>query len=154
MRKPMIVLSFLLLSCAAGQVFTELSSYRAPLAGRYTLLFYSGVYEAQYGAVVIMCPERGAYRFKPYYPAYGWQRVSGVPGVVAMGEAGRMLGVSDVRRLRVQAVMHEGEAIGYQASPPTEPPGYNISSYYEISYFLRGDTVRIQVLPSPFYHGY
>ncbi|MDA8172282.1 MAG: hypothetical protein M0Z48_10720 [Nitrospiraceae bacterium] len=154
MRKVLAASALLLVfACASGQVFTKLSSYDAPLPGRCTLLFYSGVYQARYGALVIMFPEKSAYSFLPYYPSYGWKTVPGVPGGSAMKEAGDMLGVKDIRRLRVQAIMHGGKAIGYQASPPTEPPD-NSSYYFEISYFLRGNTVRVQVLPFPFYHGY
>lgn len=148
---------FLLLfsSCVPGQIFTKYSSYDAPLSGPYTFLIYTGVYEAQVGSVIIMYPQRGAYRFQPYPPAYGWNIIRDVPGDKAMSEAGRTLGVRDIRTLRVQAIMHGGRALGYQVSPPTQPPGYDISSYYEISYFLTKEkAVSIQILPTPVYHGY
>ncbi len=101
-----------------------------------------------------MFPEEGPYRFINYYPPYGWKQAAGVPGLSAMRVAADMLGVEDMRRLRVQAVMHEGRAIGYQVSPPRQPPSFNTAPYFDISYFLRDGTVRIQVVPSPFYHGY
>lgn len=156
------IFCILLFSCAQGQVFTKLSSYDAPLSGPYTLLLYSGVYEAQPGSFVILYPQQGGYRFQPYLKAYGqygqaygWTTVRDVPGDRAMSEAGRMLAVKDIRTLRVQAVVHKGEILGYQVSPPTAPPGYDVSSYYEISYFLTKDkAINVQVLPSPTYHGY
>ncbi|MDA8089394.1 MAG: hypothetical protein M0Z61_04125 [Nitrospiraceae bacterium] len=126
-----------------------------PLTDQYTLLVYSGVYEAQPGSFIVMYPGQGAYKFRPYLPVYGWKVVKDVPGDKAMSVAGRILGVKDIRTLRVQAVMNKGEEIGYQVSPPTKPPGYNIAKYYEISYFLTKEkAVNIQVLPSPTYHGY
>ncbi len=150
------LLALLLSSCVKGQLFTSYSTYEAPLSGPYTFLLYTGVYEAQTGKVIIMYPERGAYTFRPYVPArYGWQTIEGVPGDAAMSEAGRILRVKDIRTLRVQAIMHEGNPVGYQVSPPTKPPGYDISSYYEISYFLtKGKVVDVQILPSPTYRGY
>ncbi len=150
------LLLLLFSSCVKGQLFTSYSSYEAPLSGPCTFLLYTGVYEAQTGTVIIMYPEREGYTFRPYLPAhYGWQIIKGVPGKRAMSEAGRILGVKDIRTLRVQAVMHEGKAIGYQVSPPTEPPGYDISSYYEISYFLTKEkAIDVQILPSPTYRGY
>lgn len=158
MRRCLLFVSclcvLLFFSCVAGQLFTKYSSYEAPSGGPYTFLLYTGVYEAQVGTVIIMYPQKGPYRFQPYPPAYGWRTRSDVPGDMAMREAALTFGVKDVRTLRVQAIMHAGKAIGYQVSPPTQPPGYDISSYYEISYFLtKGNIVNIQILPSPTYHG-
>ncbi len=150
------LLFLLLSSCATGQVFTKLSSYDASLSGPYTLILYTGVYQAQVGSVIILYPQQGGYRFQPHMPYYyGWKTIKNVPGDKAMGEAGRLLAVNDIRTLRVQAIMYKDKAIGYQASPPATPPGYNVSNYYEISYFLtKENTVNIQILPSPAYHGY
>ncbi len=100
-----------------------------------------------------MYPERGVYRFVPYNPPSGWWTETGVPGAQAMIEAGRLLEVQDIRRLEVRAISHRGKAIGYQVSPPRELPDQR-SYYYEISYFLRGDMVRIQIVPAPYYYGY
>ncbi len=142
-------------SCVPGQLFTKYSSYDVSLSGPYTFLLYTGVYQAQVGTVIIMYPQRGAYRFQPNPPAYGWQIRKDVPGTTAMSEAAGTLGIRDVRTLRVQAIMHEGKAIGYQVSPPTQPPGYDIASYYEISYFLTKEkTINVQILPSPVYQEY
>ena len=153
-----ICLVLLVVSCAAGQLFTKHSSYRVPLQGPYTLVYYGSTYEAHYGAVVFMYPEHGVYKFVPYVPppsASGWKTVTGVPGPDAVREAGRLLDVLPgyTRRLEMRAVMHKGSAIGYEVRPPIELPDH-VPYYYEISYFLKGKTVRIQILPSPFDHGY
>ena len=154
-----VVLPLLVASCATGQLFTKHSSYRTPLTGPYTLVYYGSSYEAHYGAVVFMYPERGVYRFVPYVPppsAHGWQTVTGVPGPEAIKKAARMLDVQEkyIRRMRVRAIMYRGSPIGYQVNPPTELHDHRSYFSYDISYFLKGDTVRIQIVPSLSYFGY
>ena len=143
-----------LFSCATGQLNTHQTSYKTGLLpGPYILLVYGQSFEGSYERVVFMYPEGGQYRFVPYIPVSGFQTIKNVPADEALKRANKILKNRDIRRLRIKQILHNGMAIGYEIKAALVPPTFSNEDFLEITYFLKGNDVRIQIMPSPFFIG-
>ncbi len=135
------------LSCSPGISLRTQDVRDAEVAGTYTTIFYGCTYFDDFETVAFLDRDGDRYTMEPYAPDFRYRVKKGMVAQEAFAHAEGFLNCSTAfagYRLR-GIIAPGGETIGYEMRPVYNPIVYGAGDMISVDYWLRGNTVVIQI---------